>query len=59
MFKSFDKSHKNRIILQDIDPKALDRLLDFLYTSEIQVSEQNAQVLLNISGYSWSWLILS
>ena len=52
MFKSFDESHKNRIILQDIDPKALDRLLDFLYTSEIQVSEQNAQVLLNISGYS-------
>ena len=41
----FDESHQNRITLKDIDPKALGLLLDFLYTSEIQVSQENAQVL--------------
>ena len=41
----FDENHQNRITLKDIDPKALGLLLDFLYTSEIQVSQENAQVL--------------
>ena len=45
MFDRFDESHLNRITLKDIDPKALSILLDFLYTSEIQVSQENAQVL--------------
>ena len=49
MFDRFDESHLNRITLKDIDPKALSILLDFLYTSEIQVSQENAQVL-NISA---------
>ena len=45
MFTNFDERHQNRIVLQDIDPIALGLLLDFLYTSKIQVTEGNSQVL--------------
>ena len=45
MFSCFEESHQNRIVLQDIDPKALSLLLDYVYTSEIQVNEDNVQVL--------------
>ena len=45
MFTSFEESHQNRIVLQNIDPIALGLLLDFLYTSKIQVTEGNSQVL--------------
>ncbi len=44
MFSCFEESHQNRIVLQDIDPKALSLLLDYVYTSEIQVNEDNVQV---------------
>lgn len=33
-----------RITLQEIDPKALVLLIDFIYTSEIHVTEDNVQV---------------
>ncbi|XP_067671133.1 kelch-like protein 3 [Haliotis asinina] len=36
----------NRIILQEIDPKALSLLVEFVYTSEIHVTEDNVQTLL-------------
>ena len=52
MFDRFDESHQERIVLQDIDPKALGLLLDFLYTSQIQISEQNAQVLILLYTHS-------
>ncbi|XP_052069410.1 kelch-like protein 2 [Mytilus californianus] len=35
-----------RITLQEIDPKALVLLIDFVYTSEIHVTEENVQTLL-------------
>lgn len=34
----------NHITLQGIDPSALVLLIDFVYTSEIQVTEENVQV---------------
>ena len=52
MFDRFDESHQERIVLQDIDPKALGLLLDFLYTSQIQITEQNAQVLILLYTHS-------
>ena len=52
MFDRFDESYQERIVLQDIDPKALGLLLDFLYTSQIQISEQNAQVLILLYTHS-------
>ncbi|KAL5018240.1 hypothetical protein ScPMuIL_003962 [Solemya velum] len=40
------ESKADRITLQEIDPKALVQLVDFVYTSEIQVTEENVQTLL-------------
>lgn len=36
----------DRITLQEIDPPALQQLIDFMYTSQIQVTEENVQVSL-------------
>ena len=38
------EAKSNRITLQEIDPSALVLLIDFVYTSEIQVTEENVQV---------------
>ena len=57
MFDRFDESHQERIILQDIDPKALGLLLDYIYSSEFQISEENAQVIIN-HCYSYYKIIL-
>lgn len=38
------ESKSDCITLQEIDPKALSLLVDFIYTSEIQVTEENVQV---------------
>ena len=40
----FEESRQKRIIIQEVDPKALRLLLDYVYTSEIKVNEQNVQV---------------
>ncbi|XP_014677415.1 PREDICTED: kelch-like protein 3 [Priapulus caudatus] len=40
------ESKAERIPIQGIDPKALSHLVDFVYTSEIHVTEENVQVLL-------------
>lgn len=44
MFNCFEESNQTRIVLQDIDPRALSLLLDYVYTAEIQVNEDNVQV---------------
>ena len=44
MFSCFEESNQNRIVLQDVDPKALGLLLEYVYSSEIQVNEDNVQV---------------
>ena len=38
------ESKAERITLQEIDSKALSLLVDFVYTSEIHVTEDNVQV---------------
>ncbi|KAK7112668.1 kelch-like protein 2 [Littorina saxatilis] len=40
------ESKADCITLQEIDPKALALLIDFIYTSEIHVTEENVQTLL-------------
>ena len=45
MFTGYQETHQKRIVLKDIDPKALSLLLDYIYTSEIPFNEENAQVL--------------
>ena len=46
MFKSFEESQQDRILLQGISGEALQLLIDFVYTSEIAVTEDNVQTLL-------------
>ena len=46
MFTGFDEKNKSRVILRDIDPEALKILVNYVYTSEVEVSEENVQNLL-------------
>ena len=42
------ESKAERVILQEIDGKTLAQLIDFVYTAEIQVTEENVQVAYRI-----------
>ena len=44
MFTCFEESKQHTIILKDIDPKALELLLEYIYTSKVQITEDNVQV---------------
>lgn len=46
MFTSFEESRADRITLQEIDGQALNLLIDYIYSAEISVTEDNVQVLL-------------
>ncbi|XP_071483433.1 kelch-like protein 3 [Diadema setosum] len=47
MFTSeLSESRAEKIILQEVDGRALSLLIDFVYTSEVQVTEENVQTLL-------------
>ncbi|XP_060833662.1 ring canal kelch homolog isoform X1 [Rhopalosiphum padi] len=46
MFTSFEESNKDHVIIRELDSTALKLLVDFIYTAQIMVSEENVQVLL-------------
>ncbi|XP_054269165.1 ring canal kelch homolog isoform X2 [Macrosteles quadrilineatus] len=46
MFTSFEERDQERIVLQGVDPQALQLLIDYVYSSEVHVTEENVQVLL-------------
>ncbi|KAG8238147.1 hypothetical protein J437_LFUL017260 [Ladona fulva] len=46
MFHRFDEKKRGRIHLKDFDPLALKLIIDYVYTSEIRVTEDNVQSLL-------------
>lgn len=46
MFTSFEESKQDRITLQGVDAQALQLLVQYVYSSEVQVTEDNVQVLL-------------
>ncbi|XP_057671404.1 ring canal kelch homolog [Diorhabda carinulata] len=46
MFSSFEESRQDRIVLQEVDQQALMLLIEYVYTSEVSVTEDNVQVLL-------------
>lgn len=48
MFTSFEESRQERIVLQGLDPYALQLLVDYVYTAEIHVTEDNVQVRLSL-----------
>ncbi|XP_008468152.1 ring canal kelch homolog [Diaphorina citri] len=46
MFISFEESKQERIVLKGVDPNALKLLIDYVYSCEIYVTEENVQMLL-------------
>ena len=42
------EARADRIVLQEVDGKALSLLIDFTYTAEVHVTEENVQVLRNL-----------
>lgn len=47
MFTGFEESRQDRITLQGVDFNALQLLIDYVYTSLVDVTEENVQVRLN------------
>lgn len=45
MFTCFEESRQERIVLQGVDSDALQLLIEYVYTSEVQVTEDNVQVI--------------
>lgn len=46
MFTKFEERKLDRIVIQEIDSTALELLIEYVYTSEISVTEENVQSLL-------------
>ncbi len=44
MFTKFEERKLDRVILKDVDSLALEQLVEYAYTSEILVTEENVQV---------------
>lgn len=44
MFTAFEEQRQDRITLQSLEGEALLLLLDYMYTSQIHVNEDNVQV---------------
>lgn len=45
MFTSFEESKADRITIQGLDGQALALLVDYVYSSEVLVTEENVQVV--------------
>ncbi|GAB0093433.1 Ring canal kelch protein [Sergentomyia squamirostris] len=50
MFTGFEESRQERITLQGVDYHALQLLIDYVYTSVVEVTEENVQVLLTAAN---------
>lgn len=50
MFSSFEESRQDRITLLGVDPQALSLLIEYVYTSLVEVTEENVQVLLTAAN---------
>lgn len=46
MFTGFTERDSSRVVLQGVDPEALHILVDYVYTSSVDVTEENVQSLL-------------
>lgn len=50
MFTGFEESRQDRITLQGVDYHALQLLVEYVYTSLVEVTEENVQVLLTAAN---------
>lgn len=46
MFTEFEEKSRDRIEIKDVDAFALQSLIEYVYTSEILIIEENVQVVL-------------
>ncbi|KAL5240439.1 hypothetical protein ACI65C_007849 [Semiaphis heraclei] len=46
MFRNFDESNKNLVNIRDLDSTVLELLVNYIYTGEIMITEENVQSLL-------------
>lgn len=46
MFTTFNERDQDRVTLNEVDPEALKSLVEYVYTSKVEVSEDNVQNLL-------------
>lgn len=51
MFTTFEESTKDCVIIRELDSTALKLLVDFIYTAQIMVTEENVQVLIIFIGF--------
>lgn len=50
MFSGFEESNQEKITLGEVDPEALLTLVDYVYTSTVDVNEDNVQTLLTAAN---------
>ncbi len=50
MFTGFEESRRDRVTLSQIDPDALATLVDYVYTGQVDVTEENVQMLLTVAN---------
>lgn len=53
MFTKFEERKLDRVVIKEIDSLALELLIEYVYTSEILVTEENVQVLSNLALLFW------
>ena len=57
MFTSFEESKSERVTLQGVDATALQLLVDYVYTSEVHVTEDNVQVCIQKMTFFFKLII--
>ncbi|XP_060835299.1 kelch-like protein 2 isoform X1 [Rhopalosiphum padi] len=51
MFNRFDKMDKDHVVLKDLDSMALRLIVDYVYTDDITITEENVKDLLATANY--------
>lgn len=44
MFTSFKEGNEDHVFIKELDPTIVKNLVDFIYTSQIEVTDENVQV---------------
>lgn len=50
MFTGFEESRQDKITIQGVDYQALNLLVEYMYTSNIYITEENVQILLQAAN---------
>lgn len=53
MFTNFDERKRDRIEIKDVNSFALESLIEYTYTAEVHVTEENVQVMILRAYYNY------